>query len=181
MNSSTHQSLSVPLIGTLSHEADVECQQQQEATPCCCSNEEDTSLDRFLTFLQPVLLIAQFGSALAFGRAENNNTVGLDFKQVFGSILVFALNCLIFQRTVRIEKIRCLLVVLIPELSTLFVCALVYYHRMYEAFVTLVASTMLMALFIIVASVHLLVTDKDEEEDDNENMRSEQATAILVL
>jgi len=174
MNSSTHQALSTPLIGTLPREADIESQAPTETRNEQISMEE-TACDRFLTFLLPVLLIAQFGSAFSVGDA---NSLGLQWKEVFCSSMIFAITSILYQRALRDEKITNALLNVLPEIVTVVVCGMVYFKMMSEGYVALVVSTILMALVITISSINLLLTTTD---DDAKEANDEQETSVFVV
>jgi len=160
-----HQELSNPLIGTLPQETDDECQSIASPVETEDIRGEKTSCDRLLTYLLPLLLLVQFGSAFGF---HQDNTLGLEWKEVFCSIMIFGITSIFYLRTLREEKFNCIFLNLLPEIATVLVCGLVYFQMISAAFVALVVSMMTMALFIIISSVHLLCTESDETNEEKE-------------
>lgn len=173
-SSSTHQELTTPLIGTLPHEADIESQQAPADTRNERISVEETACDRFLTLLLPVLLLIQFGSDFI---VSDVNNLGLEWKEVFCSIMIFAITTIIYQSTLRQEMISNEFFNVVPEITTSVVCGLIYFHMMSEGFLALVLATMLMALFIIISSIQMLLRTKDDAEEANE----EQAISVFVI
>ena len=177
MNTSTLKDLTTPLLGTLPSEADIECQDIDDE----CRTEQDddiveeTAFERFLAYLLPFLLLAQFGSAFGF---SDVNEHALVWKEVFCSIMIFAISTVLFRRTLRDENIRCALPYLVPEMVTLVVCGLVYFHLMSLAFIVMVGAMMMMALFVIFSSIHLLWLAYLETEDGT---NGEESTSIRVV
>jgi len=160
-----NQELSTPLIGTLPQEADVECQSIASPVEAEDIRAEESSCDRFLTYLLPLLLLAQFGSAYRF---HEGNALGLEWKEVFCSIMIFGITSIFYLRTLREEKLNCIFLNIFPDITTVLVCGLVYFQMISAAFVALVVSMMAMALFIIISSVHLLCTESDETNEEEE-------------
>ena len=171
MDSTAAPTLTVPLIGT---EENVdfgyeECIQKRTPVKKGEETDEETNCDRFLTLLLPFLLLAQFGSAYWI---EDLSAAKMDWHEVVSSILIFGFTSFLYRRSLLDEKIGAIALHLVPEIVTVAVCGMIYRHWVAQAFITLVVSMLVMALFIIATSVHMLLVgsgDNDDDEDDEED------------
>ena len=180
MDYSSAKSLTTPLIGTLPEEADLESRQapdaQSQNDDDMCT-EEETACDRFLTILLPILLLTQFASA--YWLDEDLAPVGLEWSDICCSTLLFGWTGFLFRRTLIDAKINWISLHLLPEIVTVAVCALIYLHFLSLGFLALVVSLLLMALFVVLVSVHLLIAGVDGEDEVEET--GEDDTVILVV
>jgi len=180
MEFSSAQSLTTPLIGTLPEEADLESRQapaQSSQNDEADITEEETACDRFLTILLPILLLTQFASA--YWLDEDLAPVGLEWREICCSTLLFGWTGFLFRRTLIDAKIDWLSLHLLPEIVTVAVCALIYVHFLSLGFLALVVSMLVMALFVILVSIHLLIAGVDGEDEVEET--GEDDTEILVV
>ena len=174
MNSTTEaSSLTTPLIGD---EVDLESapiaspERSQKEDADDATDMEETVCDRLLTVLFTVLLLTQFwGSVFLF---DGLTSARLEWSEVCTSTIFFGFTSYLFQRTLRDEKINSIGLHMLPDFVTAAACAMICFQNVALAFLTMVVTMLVMAVFIILASIHLLVTGAsgdDEEEKETEN------------
>ena len=176
--SAPHQELTTPLIGTLPSEVDVENQSTVEEDAPTTEHEDisdDATCECLLSVSVPLVLLAQFG--IAFLCLCVAGTFQLEWKEVLGSVVIFALTSALYRRTLRDEDISLAIFHMVPEITTLVVCCLVYFQFVDVGFVCMVVAMMMMSLFNVVASIHLIWI----AHRDTKVKQEEQESSILVV
>lgn len=157
------QELCLPLIGTLPEEADRETKEVAalRADAGVTASDGASICGHIITLLLPALLLLQFGTAFA---VHDESASGLQWPVVSVSISMFAITCFLYHKALADERVVSVPVRLIPEIVTIIAAALIFFRRLPEAFLVMVFGMLLMAMIVVISSVHLLLYQVDDNE-----------------
>jgi hypothetical protein len=162
--------LSTPLLGVLPDMDETECDYDDETfegdeISCSISivykeDEQDTvNSEAFancvIWIVLPALLYLQFGMAFCLSPVEA--TTGLSWSVVNYSIVLFVVTTFLFRQSARDCDLTGTAVLLLPEILMDIILGLVLFDKVVAAFLFMLVSMLVLAVFVVLSSVHVLI------------------------
>ena len=120
----------------------------------------------------PALLFIQFAATMYCQMQQGVSD--LDWKVVHAVVLLFCLVAGLYRQVLRRHPFESLVLLLLPEIFTNVLLAMVMFWSLEAAYEALISLTIILSLVGTAASVHIRLLDRETVPEDYQLLRSEE-------